>query len=386
VAPGPQLAWQGADSFHVSTTALVNILGLALLRDASDIHLKPGSPPRLRVHGRLERAPEVSPLSAADTESFLAEMMSRLPSTMKQDEFDRLGEVDFAHADESLGRFRVTAYRQRGLVSLVMRPVPSGAPAIEGLDLPDAVARLADETDGVILVAGPVGAGVSTTLSALVDAINRRHERNILTIEDPIEVLHTDRRSAVNQREVGLDTPSPAEALSRVARHDADVVMVGRLPDAAAVEGVLAAADGGALVLTSVRSADAGDAVERLVGMFPAARQQSIRIALASSLRAIVVQHLLPRVDGRGRVPAVGVLLGGPELRDGAIKGLDAATAHAIAAAGAERGMRSLDMAVSQLISDGTIEVTSALRLVRDPRALHQVPDMSRIAALLDLE
>jgi twitching motility protein PilT len=370
----------------VSTTTLVNILGLALLRDASDIHLKPGSPPRLRVHGRLERAPEVSALSAADTESFLAEMMSRLPSTMKQDEFDRLGEVDFAHADASLGRFRVTAYRQRGLVSLVMRPVPSGAPAIEGLDLPDAVARLADETDGVILVAGPVGAGVSTTLSALVDAINRRHERNILTIEDPIEVLHTDRRSAVNQREVGLDTPSPAEALSRVARHDADVVMVDRLPDAAAVEGVLAAADGGALVLTSVRSADAGDAVERLVGMFPAARQQSIRIALASSLRAIVVQHLLPRADGKGRVPAVGVLLGGPELRDGAIKGLDTSTAHTIAAAGAERGMRSLDMAVSQLISAGTIEVTSALRLVRDPRTLHQVPDMSRIAALLDLE
>lgn len=338
------------------------------------------------MHGRLECLADTDPLSHDETETYLADMMSLLPTTMKQDEFDRFGEVDFAHTADGLGRFRVTAYRQRGLVSLVMRPVPSGAPPLEGLNLPDAVARLADETDGVVLVAGPVGAGVSTTLSALVDLINRRHERNIVTIEDPIEVLHADRRSAVNQREVGLDTPSVAEALGRVARHDADVVMVGRLPDAAAVEGVLAAADGGALVFASVRSPDAGDAVERLVGMFPAARQQSIRVALASSLRALVVQHLLPRADGKGRVPAVGVLLGGPELRDGAIQGLDASAAHAIAAAGSQRGMRSLDMAVSQLISDGTIEVTSALRLVRDPRALHQVPDMARIAALLDMD
>jgi twitching motility protein PilT len=362
------------------------LLERALRADASDLHLKPGSPPRLRVHGRLECVADAPPLSHDDTEAYLAEMMSLLPTTMKQDEFDHIGEVDFAHTAGGLGRFRVTAYRQRGLVSLVMRPVPAGAPSIESLNLPDAVARLADETDGVVLVAGPVGAGVSTTLSALVDAINRRHERNIVTIEDPIEVLHSDLRGAVNQREVGLDTPSVAEALARVARHDADVVMVGRLPDAAAVEGVLAAADGGALVLASVRSADAGDAVERLVGMFPAARQQSIRVALASSLRALVVQHLLPRADGKGRVPAVGVLLGGPELRDGAIKGLDASVAHAVAAAGSERGMQSLDVAVSQLISDGTIEVTSALRLVRDPRALHQVPDISRIAALLDMD
>lgn len=357
-----------------------------MARDASDLHLKPGSPPRLRVHGRLECVAAAMPLTHEHTETFLGEMMALLPTTMKQDEFDRIGEVDFAHADDKLGRFRVTAYRQRGLVSLVLRPVPAGAPQISALDLPDAVARLADETAGLVLVAGPAGAGVSTTLAALVDAINRRHERNVVTIEDPIEVLHSDVRSAINQREVGLDTPSVSEALSRVVRHDADVVLVGRLPDAAAVEAALAAADGGALVLASVRSADAGDAVERLVGLFPATRQENARIALASGLRALVVQHLLPRADGKGRVPAVGVLLGGPDLRDAVVAGLTAAGAHAVAAAGAERGMRSLDSAVSRLISDGTIEVTSALRLVRDPRALHQVPDMARIAALLDMD
>lgn len=368
------------------TPTLAQILALALARDASDVHLKPGSPPLLRVHGRLERVSHVAPLSHEATEAFLAEMLSRLPTTMKQDEFDRMGEVDFAHADDALGRFRATAYRQRGMVSLVARPVPDGAPAIETLNLPDAVGRLADETHGLVLVAGPVGSGVTTTLAALVDAVNRRHERNIVTIEDPIEVLHSDVRSAINQREVGLDTPSVAEALARVPRHDADVVMVGQLPDAAAVEGALAAADGGALVLASVRSSDAGDAVGRLVDMFPVTRQEGVRIALASSLRALVVQHLLPRADGAGRVPAVGVLLGGIELRDGTISGLDAPTARMVAAAGAGRGMVSLDMAVSRLISEGTIEVTSALRLVRDPRTLHQVPDMARIAALLDME
>lgn len=375
-----------ADSLDVSAHSLAPILRLALDRDASGLHLKPASPPLVRVHGRLERLANVSPLTPGETEAMLAQMLARLPTTVKHDEFERVGEADFAHADDELGRFRVTAYRQRGMVSLVVRPVPDGIPAIETLGLPDAVIRLADETDGLVIVAGPVGSGVTTTLAALVDTINRRHERSIVTVEDPIEVLHADIRSAINQREVGLDTPSFAEALTRVPRHDADVVLVGQLPDAAAVEGALAAADGGALVLASVRSSDAGDAVARLVGMFPATRQDSVRAGLASTLRAIVVQHLLPRADGAGRVPAVGVLLGGPELREGVIQGLDGATAHLVAATGAERGMRSLDDALSALISHGTIEVASALRLARDPRTLHQAPDVARVAALLDLK
>ena len=370
----------------MSTPFLAPVLRRALERGASDLHLKPASAPLLRVHGRLERLGGVPELTPEDTEAVLAHMLARLPTTAKHDEFERVGEVDFAHADGELGRFRVTAYRQRGMVSLVMRPVPDRVPSIETLGLPDAVVHLADETDGIVLVAGPAGSGVTTTLAALVDTINRRHERSIVTVEDPIEVLHADVRSAVNQREVGLDTPSVAEALARLHRHDADVVLVGQLPDAAAVEGALAAAHGGALVLASVRSSDAGEAIARLVGMFPVARQESIRAALASSLRALVVQHLLPRAGGTGRVPAVGVLLAAPALREAVVAGLDAATEHLVAAAGAERGMRSVDDALAELIAEGTLELASALRLARDPRTLHQGPDAARVAALLDLK
>ena len=364
--------------------ALRAILARAIERDAAGLHLKPGSPPLLRVHGRLSRLAEITALTVEETEDFLAQMLARLPSTRKEDEFDRTGEVDFAHVEEGLGRFRVTAYRQRGNVSLVVRPVPDGVPALEALGLPEVVASIADETDGLVLVTGPGGSGATTTLAALVDTINRRHERNIITIEDPIEVVHRDVRSAVNQREIGLDTISYADALARVGRHDPDVVLVGDLPDAATVEAALAVAEAGALVLSVVRSTYPGEALARLVGMFPAERQEAVRIALAANLRALIVQHLLPRVDRGGRVAAVGVLLGGPELREAVASGLDPESVHSVALAGAARGAQSLEDVLSELISSGTIEVASALRLARDPRTLHQAPDVARVAALLD--
>lgn len=366
-------------------TTLSALLGAGVARGASGIHLKPASPPLMRVHGRLTRV-DGAPLSADDTEAILAGMLARLPTTVKQDAFDRVGEVDFAHADEAHGRFRVTAYRQRGAVSLVLRPVPDGVPPIEALGLPEAVGRLADEAAGLVVVAGPVGSGVTTTLAALVDAINRRHERNVITIEDPIEVLHRDLRGAVSQREVGLDTPSFAEGLSRIARQDPDVVLVGEVPDAETVEAALAAADGGVLVLCGVRSTDASEAVARLVGMVPGRRQSAVRAALAASLRGIVVQHLLPRADGDGRVPAAGVLLGGADLRHAVSAGLDPGAVAAVARAGRERGMVSLDDSLAELVSLGRIEVSSALRLSSDPTRLHQPPDLARVAALLEWE
>lgn len=316
-------------------TDLDALLRLAVARGASDVHLKVPSAPLLRVDGRLERLDGFARLAPVDTEAALAHMLAAMPHSAKHQEFERSGQVDFAYAHPGLGRFRVNAFRQRGSVSVVLRLVPFGVPTIEDLGLPQELADLADAGDGLVLVCGPAGSGVSSTLAALIDRINDGPPRSVITVEDPIEILHSDRECAINQREVGLDTGSFAEALGRVLRHDPDVVMVGELPDAETVQVALSAADHGVLVLAAMPTGDPRETVERLVGMFPVHRQGQARAGLGSCLRAIVCQRLVPREDGPGRRPVVEVLRGGPQARRAILNAEDAGLLSDLAVAAA---------------------------------------------------
>jgi twitching motility protein PilT len=263
----------------------------------------------------MDELGEVTPASAEDC---LAAMLARLPHSAKALEFERRGEVDFAFGHAGVGRFRVNAYRQRGSITLVLRPVPFAVPRLDELGLPREVGGLVDAPDGLVVVCGPAGSGVTTTVAALVDRLNDGPPRTVITIEDPIEVLHADRGSAINQREVGLDTASFAEGLARVLRHDPDVVVIGALGDLDTLEIALDAAANGVLVIAAVAAAEPAEAVERLVALHPLHRQGAARSALAGCLRAIVRQRLVPREDGAGRRPEVVIYPGGPApLREG---------------------------------------------------------------------
>ena len=283
------------------TRILDELLPAAVARGASDVHLKVPSPPLLRVDGALVRMDALGEVTPALAEDCLAAMLARLPHSAKALEFERRGEVDFAFAHAGVGRFRVNAYRQRGSITLVLRPVPFAVPRLGDLDLPGDVGALAEEQDGLVVVCGPAGSGVTTTVAALVDRINDGPPRSVITIEDPIEVLHADRACAINQREVGLDTASFAEGLARVLRHDPDVVVIGALGDLETLETALDAAANSVLVIAATGAADPSEAVERLVALHPLHRQTAARAALAACLRAVACQRLVPREDGAGR-------------------------------------------------------------------------------------
>lgn len=291
------------------------LLRLAVERGASDIHLKVPSPPLLRVNGRLVRLGDLPRVGPAEAEEFLAAMLAGLPHSAKQVEFEARGEVDFSFAHRGLGRFRVNAYRQRGSITLVLRPVPFEVPRLADLGLPAHVGDLAGAPAGLVLVCGPAGSGVTTTIAALIDRMNDGPARSVITVEDPIEVLHSDRECAINQREVGLDTGSFADGLLRVLRHDPDVVMIGALGDLATLEVALNAAGNGVLVIAGLSAGDAREAVERLVALYPPHRQAQARALLAASLHAVLCQRLVPREGGGGRRPVAEIVAGSAAVR-----------------------------------------------------------------------
>jgi twitching motility protein PilT len=283
---------------------LDRLLRFAVDQGASDVHVKVGARPRLRIDGRLREAP-FDTVEPSDSEGCATAIMPESRAT----EFRTTSEADFMYAIAGLGRFRVNAFRQRGWVGLVLRRVLPGIPNFEALALPDAVSVLADARDGLVLVTGLAGSGKTATLAAMVDHVNTTRECHIITIEDPVEVLHADKRAVVDQREVGSDTPSAQSALAHALRQDPDVIMVSQLRDAAAVWAALHAAETGHLVLSSLPTTSAVDTIERLVDMFQPHQQRQARALLKSSLRGIISQRLLPRAGGRGRVPAVEVLV-----------------------------------------------------------------------------
>jgi twitching motility protein PilT len=341
---------------------LDQLLRFAVEQGSSDVHVKVGSRPRLRIDGNLSEA-AFDTVEPADTERIAAAIMSKA----RLAEFQEAGEADFMYGITGLGRFRVSVFRQRGWVGLVLRRVLPGIPGFEALTLPAAVRSLAERTDGLVLVTGLAGSGKTATLAAMVDHINMSRECHIVTIEDPIEVLHADKRSIVDQREVSTDTPTAHSALAHALRQDPDVIMVSHLFDADTAWAALQAAETGHLVLATLSTTSAVDTVDRLVEMFDPHRQRQARALLATSLRGIVSQRLLPRARGRGRVPAVEVLIANSRVAE---RVLDPELSHELdheMASGDLYGMQTFDQSLMQLYRAGLIARTDALAHANEP-------------------
>jgi twitching motility protein PilT len=326
-------------------------------REGSDLHVKVGSPPMIRVDGDLIPLPDIERLRPADTERAIAQILDD-PERLR--EFASEGEVDFAFGIPNLARFRVNAFRQRGSISIVCRRIPYGVTTIAELGLPDVVRQTADEPRGIVLVTGTTGSGKSTTLAAMVDHINETSPRHIVTIEDPIEFLHRDKRSLINQREVGADTGSFARALRRVLRQDPDVILIGEMRDEETVRTALSAAETGHLVLSTLHTADAAETLNRIVDFFPPYQHGQVRTMIASTLQGVIAQRLVPAIGG-GRVAALEVLRTTGRVRD-AILGIgNVAELSEIISEGSYYGMQTFDQALFELVSSGRITREAAI-------------------------
>ena len=344
---------------------LGRLLDYTVKRGASDLHLKVPAPPMVRFLGSLEPVPKCPPLTQADTERFFAELTSDLDA--KRVEFEERGETDLAHARASVGRFRVNAFRQRGSTSIVMRVVPNNAPPLESLGLPASIGRLADEERGIILVTGTTGSGKSTTLAGVIDRINRTSRKHVVTIEDPIEMLHTDRRSIINQREIGQDTGSFADALRRVLRQDPDVIMIGEIRDLATMETALAAAETGQLVLSTMHTLDATETINRAIGFFPLHQQQVVRLMLAGTLKGIISQRLVPRCDIKGRVAAAEVLVVTHRAKDFIVDPEETGRLQEVIRDGEYYGMQTFDQSLFDHVTHGRVSVEEAFKAASSP-------------------
>jgi len=289
------------------------LLRRAVELGASDIHLKVGVPPILRRDGALGPLEEAPPLTDRDSETVLEVVGKRSPERLEA--FKTSGDLDIAYQEEDLPRFRVNAFRQRGHISFAFRVIPKNVPNFEQLSLPAGIRRLAEEHRGLVLVTGATGSGKTTTLAAMIDHINRSRQQHIVTIEDPIEILHGDHSCIVNQREVGLDTTDFMQALRRALRQDPDVILIGELRDAETAQTALQAAESGHLVLSTLHTVDAAETIGRMVEFFSEAKQQMIRSIMAGVLRGVISQRLLPRIDG-GRIAAVEVMVNNTRIAE----------------------------------------------------------------------
>jgi twitching motility protein PilT len=292
---------------------LIALLTRGVEAGASDIHLKLGQPPVIRIDGDLEPMPDWPALTEQDLIAVLDSITEMTPK--RRDLFDETGDLDTAYSYPTLPRFRVNGFRQRGATSFAFRVIPSQIPTFDQLHLPQGVRRLAGEHRGLVLVTGPTGSGKTTTLASMLDHINRTRRQHIVTIEDPIEILHPDRGCIVNQREVGLDTESFEQGLRRVLRQDPDVILIGELRDTETAHTALQAAESGHLVFSTLHTIDAAESLGRLIEFFPPAKQQQVRSIMAGTLRGVVSQRLLPRAEG-GRVPAVEVMVSNARIQD----------------------------------------------------------------------
>ncbi|MGH2927140.1 MAG: type IV pilus twitching motility protein PilT [Solirubrobacteraceae bacterium] len=345
---------------------LDRLLGIIGQWDASDLHLKAGSIPRVRIDGELRTVTDEPRSTPADTQAIARAIMSPEAAAI----FDRHREVDFAYSVSGVGRFRVNAYFQRSSVALAFRRVRSSPGSIDELRLPPVVNRLADEVRGLVLVTGPTGSGKTTTLAAMIDHINQTRPCHIVTIEDPIEYLHTDQLASIGQREVGFDTTSFASAMRVVLRQDPDVILVGEMRDLETASAALTAAETGHLVLSTLHTIDATETVTRIVDLFPPHQQQQVRTSLAGALRGTVAQRLVRRADGSGRLPAVEVMVTNGRIRQ-CIEDMDHTSDIAeIIADGEFYGMQTFDQSLASHLEAGMISIEEALKSATNPHDL----------------
>ena len=318
----------------------------------SDIHLKIDQPPMVRKDGSVAPLQDWPVLGEDDLESALATVTEIAPH--KRDAFYETGDLDIAYTSELLPRFRVNAFRQRGAISFAFRVIPKRVPMFEDLGLPPGIKRLADEQRGLVLVTGATGSGKTTTLAAMIDYINRSRTQHIITIEDPIEIIHPDHSCIVNQREIGLDTESFGQALRRALRQDPDVILIGELRDAETAQTALQAAESGHLVFSTMHTVDAAETVGRMIEFFPEGKQQQIRSIMAGVLRGVISQRLLPRLDG-GRVAAVEVMVTNARIAD-LIRENKAESITDAVAEGEFFQMQTFEQALMDLVCTGQVE------------------------------
>lgn len=348
----------------MSTTMFYKLLTKAASKEASDVHLKTGRPPYFRVDGELRHRVS-DPLSVETIDSIL----DCLLTSAQRKTFDELGEVDVAYVHEELGRWRVNIFRQRGLISVVMRRIKAIVPSFEELYLPAAVEQFANLERGLVLITGTTGSGKSTSLAAIVDYINERRRCHIVTIEDPIEYVHQDKKAVINQREIGIDTRDFTGALRSVMRQDPDVILVGEMRDLETFQAAISAAETGHLVFSTLHTTNAMMTIDRIIDLFPSNQQQQIRSQLALNLEGVMCQRLLPRADGKGRVPACEVLHVTPAveklIRENRVQRIPLAIQQ-----GRDNGMQGFNDSLYALLKARLIDTEVAMRTSENPAEL----------------
>jgi twitching motility protein PilT len=340
------------------------LLKIAIERNASDLHITAGLPPMLRIDGRLVPT-EFPRLKPEDTRRLIYAILN----DKQREKFERDLELDTSYGISGYGRFRLNVFKQRGAVSAAFRSIPNIIKTPQELGLPDIVNELAKKRSGLILVTGPTGVGKSTTLAAIIDIINSTRSDHVLTIEDPIEFIHTHKKSMINQRELGVDTYSFANSLRSALREDPDVILVGEMRDLETISGVLTAAETGHLVLSTLHTIDAPQTIDRIIDVFPTHQQQQVRIQLAGVLEAIISQQLIPAATGSGRVLACEVLIANAAvkniIREGKVHQL-----KAIMQTNRQIGMQTMDQALYDLWKENKISAEEAIARSTNPQEM----------------
>jgi twitching motility protein PilT len=336
-----------------------DLLKIAVEAGASDLHLKVGSYPMMRVRGSLVPASEQKRLEHEDMLAFASAVLP----TEKRQKFEGNHEIDLAYSVAGLGRFRCNTFQQRGTIGMIFRVIPMRVSTVDELSLPAILKKIAADERGLVLVTGTTGSGKSTTLAALIDEINATRTTHVMTVEDPIEYLHRDNRSIVNQREIGVDTTSFSHALRSALRQDPDVILVGEMRDFETIETALLAAETGHLVFSTLHTLDATETINRIIAVFPPHQQKQVRIQLASVLKSVISQRLIPRADGKGRVPAVEVMISTAFIRDCIVDKEKTHLIHgAIAQGTSQYGMQTFDQSIFGLYEKKFITYEEALR------------------------
>jgi twitching motility protein PilT len=332
-------------------------------KNGSDLHLKAGSGPLYRVNGNLTVETLVAPLRAEETEHALKQLLT---DGAKLGEFDQEREVDFSYEIPDVGRFRINAFQQRGLISMACRAIPHKISTIEELSLPPVITELAEEERGIVLLTGTTGSGKSTTLAAMIDHINQTMSKHIVAIEDPIEFVHTDKRSVINQREVGMDTASFKRALRRVLRQDPDVILIGEMRDEETVQTALSAAETGHLVLSTIHTVDAPESINRMLDFFPPHQHAQARSMIAGTIKGVISQRLVPGASG-GRVAACEILRMTGRVRDMIVDPAQTGKLVEVIATGGYYGMQTFDQALFGHVKAGRVTFEDAMTVASSP-------------------
>ena len=338
-----------------------DLLAVMVDRDASDLHLTAGSPPVIRVNGRLERLTDYEKLAPDETRT----LIYRIISTEQQKHLETQRQIDFSHSVPGLARFRVNAFFQRESVAAAFRLIPARIRTLEELNMPTQLYDLADNPRGLVLVTGPTGSGKSTTLASLLDHVNQTRHEHILTIEDPIEFLHWHRTCIVNQRELGPDATTFGEALRAALREDPDVILVGEMRDLETISTALTAAETGHLVFATLHTQSAPQTIDRVIDVFPAGQQGQIRVQLAGTLQGVVTQNLIPTADGRGRVAALEILIPDDAVRN-LIRQAKIEQIYSVMQTSTSRGMMTMEQSLADLVQRRVI--TSEVAFARSSR------------------